>query len=318
MHVVSTILAFALVGFAALPAFANDIVAVKPGTILEWRRDADGTQSTGKTEIRGVDDVVVSVSRVGEAEVRPTIPLCWGCAKHGRYDYIIDRDEYRKLWPLEIGKKVEFQRHRDDYSSSWKHTIEVVGKETLTIGGNPVETFKVIETVEWLPQNSSQSGSNRWRGEATRWWAPSVGYMVKQVSTQNRGDWQRLSFTVTDVHASEGSNGHRASAPASAPVRSALTLTDMRVPDEVKAGEFYTIRFAYEGDAGAVKRVCFPAAGGQASCWESFTIDSDGKTIQTSSRIGSPGTYTLTGYVEYEKGGETVESNQVSSPVTVR
>lgn len=163
MRIVITLLALALAATAAPPADAGDVIAVKPGTILEWHRDADGAQSTGKTEIRGADGITVSISRVGEAEVRPTIPLCWACAEHGRYDYIIDRDEYRKLWPLQVGKKVEFPRHRDDYSSSWKHTIEVVGKETLTIGGEQVETFKVVENAEWLPQNSSQRGSDPWR-----------------------------------------------------------------------------------------------------------------------------------------------------------
>ena len=89
------------------------------------------------------------------------------------------------LFPLEVGKKVEF--YRQPRAGRTQDTVEVVRTETLTLPFGPVDTY-VIETT-------SKVVSGSWVGKATVWYAPSLRWQVRWEITDNAGDKRRREVT---------------------------------------------------------------------------------------------------------------------------
>jgi hypothetical protein len=85
------------------------------------------------------------------------------------------------LFPLEVGKKVEF--YRQPRAGRTHDMVEVVRTETLNLPFGPVDTY-VIETT-------SKVVSGSWVGKARVWYAPSLRWQVQWVITDNAGDNRR-------------------------------------------------------------------------------------------------------------------------------
>jgi hypothetical protein len=89
------------------------------------------------------------------------------------------------LFPLEVGKKVTF--NRQPRAGRTQDSVEVVRTETLTLPFGPVDTY-VIETT-------SKVLSGSWVGKATVWYAPSLRWQVRWEITDNVGDKRRREVT---------------------------------------------------------------------------------------------------------------------------
>jgi hypothetical protein len=151
------------------------------GTNIVWQGESHRGSSTSRNVFTGVEGFKITFKR-GGAEEDAWIPFCYGCTRN-----VIDMEAYGGLWPLEVGKSVSFRRKREDGSREWAHIIKVVGTESVTVGAGSFDTFVVEETATSIGRN--------WRGTSRFWWAPSVGYIVKQEIEENEGAWSRAEVT---------------------------------------------------------------------------------------------------------------------------
>jgi hypothetical protein len=185
LSAISTMLVFAAhLGLGSLPAEALEPASFDPapaGTASVW--DDLNSSDSGRSIIRDNDGYEVRWSWKGEP--REGYIFCPYCGST-RFDV----DDYAALWPLEVGKSVEFWRYsHSNNGRKWKDTIRVVGTETVELESGPVETFKVV--------NESRAYSHSWSGTFTYWYAPSIGWTVKQVGEPSDSDgwtWQARSF----------------------------------------------------------------------------------------------------------------------------
>ena len=67
---------------------------------------------------------------------REAIPFCTDCLAEGVY---FPFDTYRELWPLELGKTVEFVRRRG--GDAWSNRVEVLGTESLELEIGAVDVY---------------------------------------------------------------------------------------------------------------------------------------------------------------------------------
>lgn len=140
------------------------------------------SSDAGRSVVREHDGYKIRWSWKGEP--REGYLFCTYCGST-RFDV----DDYAAIWPLEVGKSVEFWRYSRDNSSKWKDSIRVVGVETVELEFGPVEVFKVV--------NESKAYSHSWRGTFTSWYAPSLGWNVKLVGEPSDGEgwaWKARSF----------------------------------------------------------------------------------------------------------------------------
>ena len=181
---------------ATLSAHAGDTIAPPVGTQFVVSAVRDGESTTYTNKLAEVDGLALRWLRNDETETRSIIPFCWACTAYrpDSRENVIDEDEYRKLFPLEVGNKVSFTRWRPDRSRSWEHVIEVVGKETVTVPVGQFEALKVVESVKGV--------ASEWWAERTYWYAPEVGYYVKGDLKQGGWDgvrWKHITFETTKV-----------------------------------------------------------------------------------------------------------------------
>lgn len=111
---------------------------------------------------------------------------CWNCGARG--GTVINVKAYATLWPLTVGKTATFDRVSG--RGSWTNTITVAGTEKLKTPFGLVDTYRVV--------NESRSHNSDWEGTREYWYAPSIGYMVKSKTTDNRGDdyeWEVTGVT---------------------------------------------------------------------------------------------------------------------------
>ncbi len=157
-----------------------------PGTIVEGRR-GDGTDTKSRVGDSG-DLIFTTTDLVGDRGQRTRHPFCWGCDPQ---TYPIEIDRYQELWPLEVGNSVKFQRRRATDGQVWIHKIKVVGTETVDTELGPIDAFVVKQTIRG-------TGTNRWRGKSTIWFAPKIGWGVKSKWWSKDGDsgkWEIISIT---------------------------------------------------------------------------------------------------------------------------
>lgn len=158
-----------------------------PGTIIKGRRH-DGTE----TELRvdAIGDLSFTYTRLDkEGSQNTSRPFCWAGCNPTRRPVEIDR--YREIWPLEVGKSTTFQRKRSDGSAVWIHKLKVVRTETIETALGPLDTF-VIE------EQARGTGTSRWRGKETFWYAPAIDWWVKVEWSDNqgtKGQWAITAFT---------------------------------------------------------------------------------------------------------------------------
>jgi hypothetical protein len=116
------------------------------------------------------DGFRVAFSRRG-TERRTWVPFCWGCQSN-----LFEEDKYAALWPLQVGKSVSFTRTSKEGGRQWLHTIKVTGAEEITVPAGRFATFTVEE--------EAKSANGDWWAKSRFWWAPSVGYMVRDEVTE--------------------------------------------------------------------------------------------------------------------------------------
>jgi hypothetical protein len=142
------------------------------GTVFVWRDLNSGEtveERVGKHSGRMME------SRYGTRRSFSYVPDPWADNEN------TDPAGIEPLFPLEVGKKVSFERRPG--IGLTKDTVEVLRTETLTLPFGSVDTY-VIAT-------ESRAVMANWVGKATVWYAPSLRWQVQWVIADNDGDNRR-------------------------------------------------------------------------------------------------------------------------------
>ncbi|MBX2869100.1 MAG: hypothetical protein KTR18_10510 [Acidiferrobacterales bacterium] len=103
------------------------------------------------------------------------------CKYCGSNENEIDLDGYRSLFPLEVGKSVEFARwKKENPERSWTHTIQVdeVKQVASQVSEVPINVFVLNETIN--------HNTKAWQGKVTYWFSPELNANVNIID--NAGD----------------------------------------------------------------------------------------------------------------------------------
>jgi len=121
-------------------------------------------------------------------DIRYAYMFCLYCSAESNK---VELNEYSKLFPLEVGKKIKLQRKKKDKSKSWTHKIKVKKTEMLTtpISAVPVKAFVIEEKI--------RSNQGKWSGKRTFWWSPELAVVLKLVNNA-RGDGKKVTYELTD------------------------------------------------------------------------------------------------------------------------
>ncbi len=95
----------------------------------------------------------------------------------------LDGDNAERILPLQIGNKTVFERAAIVGTLKWRHTMEVVRAETLSIDGRSYSTFVVEDRIEGL--SPSQQGFVMKR---TAWFSPEAGWLLRLAEEQLGGE----------------------------------------------------------------------------------------------------------------------------------
>jgi hypothetical protein len=169
---------------ADMPAAEFRIAA--PGTTMTWRR-LDGYK-TESGRIGEVHDMRVHFT--WEGQPRQTYLFCIGCDSP---DVDFDVNAYKALFPLAVGKSVEFPRRIEQWH--WVNHIEVVDTEVLELPLGTVDTFVV--------QSETRGLDNPFHARNRIWFAPGVGWNVQFQYQDSRGisyAWQAIEFQAPVAH----------------------------------------------------------------------------------------------------------------------
>lgn len=150
-----------------------------PGSEFHWKNVLEpGT--TSQVVVGQAEGYMANWTTNGED--RNGYLMCSHCS--GRAP--VDEQDYARLWPLEVGKRIEFLRRRGN--RSWGNSIEVIGTETLTLDEiGQVETYVVV--------NESSRIGGSWKGAQTIHFSPSLGWTVKFDYTDTEGE--NVSWEMT-------------------------------------------------------------------------------------------------------------------------
>ena len=141
-------------------------------TIFVWR-DLDSGRVT-KEYVKEHDGRLMQ-SNFGSRRSFAYVPDPWADDENTK------EADIEPLFPLEVGKKVEF--YRQPRAGRTHDTVEVVRTETLALPFGNVDTYVI--------QTTSKVVSGSWVGKATVWYAPSLRWQVKWEITDNAGDKRR-------------------------------------------------------------------------------------------------------------------------------
>ena len=153
-----------------LPPSNYELVA--EDTIFVWR-DLDSGRVT-KEYVKEHDGRLMQ-SNFGSRRSFAYVPDPWADDENTK------EADIEPLFPLEVGKKVEF--YRQPRAGRTHDTVEVVRTETLALPFGNVDTYVI--------QTTSKVVSGSWVGKATVWYAPSLRWQVKWEITDNAGDKRR-------------------------------------------------------------------------------------------------------------------------------
>lgn len=144
--------------------------APKAGTKLQWKNTSTNFTWTN-TYRETTEPFNISIfSETGD--IRNLYLFCKYC---GSPPNTISVEDYAKLFPLQVGKKVKIQRKHVGSSDSWTHKIAVIGTELVDVpfSASPLPTYVIEENI-WKNHSA-------WKGKVTYWYAPSLGADVKIV-----------------------------------------------------------------------------------------------------------------------------------------
>jgi hypothetical protein len=173
----------------ASPGFAADpFQCPKAGTVL--------TYSSGGRVTIGEQDGFTCVAK--DVNGRP-FRLLLGLT--GIPEFASSHGE--KLYPFRVGNQIEFDRNADTHTTvgstvtnstvvAFHDVIRVVRQERVTTKAGTFSAF----VIEHRENSLLANGTPPWRLLYTYWWAPQLGYAVKQVDEMN-GRVMR-QFEVTD------------------------------------------------------------------------------------------------------------------------
>ena len=150
---------------------AGTIEYAPTGTRIELLNVAGGTTSTTVIIVAGAEGTEGRYTGI-DGEIGSYFPGCWGCGGQ----MTIDRAEYDKLWPLEVGKVAQFERKGPDGRPA-QVTIRVVGTERIETPMGTLET-KIL-------QGRLESGS--YWANLRSWWSDKIGWVVRSEGVDSSG-----------------------------------------------------------------------------------------------------------------------------------
>ena len=109
------------------------------------------------------------------------------CIRCAGDEVFFDHATYESLFPLEVGKSVEFRRSIGQWE--WVNRINVIDTERLSLDFGEVDTF--VLACETQGQN------NPFHVKNDIWYAPSIGWNVQFRYQDSRGEsygWQAIEF----------------------------------------------------------------------------------------------------------------------------
>jgi hypothetical protein len=155
-----------------------------PGTEIETSGEAYRVES-----VSGFDAVVVN--KRTNVRIGVHANLIAGSMVGNVLQY--DKRIVESLWPLEVGKKIQFDSNRE--GMVWTRSIEVLRTETVTVPAGTYFTY-VVES------HGRGIGHNIYRGTTTQWYAPALGFPVRYrevVAGESRAaDWEVLRIIAPD------------------------------------------------------------------------------------------------------------------------
>jgi len=138
-----------------------------PGTTLVWQ----GT-SAGEAVIKQNEGLLARWTWQGKAIER------YGLVTRGDVGKHFAASDVDAFWPLVNGKSVTYLRK--DGSKVWQDSLTVVGTETVVV---PAGTFDA-----YLIQYESTARHGEWSGKLRVWYAPSLGWAVKNEYSDSTGE----------------------------------------------------------------------------------------------------------------------------------
>jgi len=154
-------------GLASPPkTLSGAFVAPKPGTKLFM-------STGGGVQIARADGKTLEVTNLrGDAEP-PMVGLFYRAGPEMRYD----RAAFESIWPLEVGKTVSTVV-TGPKGGHQHFTLRVAATESVTVPAGRFDCFVVEITVERA----------NWVGRFREWYAPAVGFIVKNQLEMLKGD----------------------------------------------------------------------------------------------------------------------------------
>jgi hypothetical protein len=148
---------------------SSDYALAPEGTIVTWRNLL--TDDTMEEKIDASEGLMMQ-SHFGSHRSFAYLPDPWADNENTR------EADIAPLFPLEVGKKVSFSRQPQ--AGLAHDTVEVLRTETLSLSIGKVDTY-VIHT-------KSEIAADKWVGESTFWYAPSLDWYVQSVIKSSDGD----------------------------------------------------------------------------------------------------------------------------------
>lgn len=183
----------------AKPAIARQPAAPVARGPVEFKPPAEGTTFSfgDKNFLKIVRVDGVTIHTVTSKD----IPYRWAGLFFGRGARIAVSEAETvaaKIWPLEVGKSVEFEHNGTEAGQpvTWKNVIKVLRAETLKIDGKEVATYVVERRVTRVQPTEAEP----YEGVYTFWYAPEFGFHAKYRSRFKGTTTERpVSWTVAQV-----------------------------------------------------------------------------------------------------------------------
>jgi len=189
-------------GSAIDAALAEDggYTAPPKGFQITWKRTIrDGGKMTSDTVIHRItaskgDEVIYQVVEKGGDEVRllrGIFSYAYWRPDAGWAEYKFDKAAIRGLWPLKPGKDAKVQmtygyglaKTEAAARKKWAHTetgsihYKVLRRENVTVAAGTFDTVVIQRDRSFTKMADKKTEAHR----RTAWFAPSLGYVVKQV-----------------------------------------------------------------------------------------------------------------------------------------
>ncbi|MFM7343824.1 MAG: hypothetical protein ACKO1J_00465 [Tagaea sp.] len=168
---------------AATPASAQPARPLPPGHMVPkvGTRFVTNTGYVDIVRVDGISIVTVNPSNAGGTwYASGLLPLSTSTR--------FDRALAESIFPLAIGKKVDFVQQAATGTDSWKNSLEVVRQETLTVDGRAYPTFVVDARTEAVGPGMAEFVRKR-----TLWYSPEAGWLLRLREEQLAGPPQRMN-----------------------------------------------------------------------------------------------------------------------------